>query len=80
VPIIALTATPSEEDKAECFGAGMDGFLTKPFTDQQLLQAIQAYVEQEQETRRHDHPLYEFAIALEDSDSDVVPHGRNTVH
>ena len=45
VPIVALTATPTEEERQDCFEAGMDGFLMKPFSDQQLLQTIRVYVE-----------------------------------
>lgn len=32
VPIVALTASALPEDRDRCFGAGMDFFLTKPFT------------------------------------------------
>lgn len=37
VPIIAMTAHAMEENKALCLEAGMDDFLTKPFTREELL-------------------------------------------
>ena len=80
VPIIALTAAPSEEDRAECFEAGMDGFLMKPFTDAQLLQAIRSYIYDARDERMRDHPLYEFAAALEDTDPDIFGSTRQTMH
>ena len=36
VPIIALTARDRAEDRAGCADSGMDGFLPKPFTKEQL--------------------------------------------
>jgi len=39
VPIIALTANASHEDKARCLKAGMDRFLTKPVERATLLSA-----------------------------------------
>ncbi len=35
-PIVALTAHVTEQHRSQCFGAGMDGFLTKPI-DRHLL-------------------------------------------
>ncbi len=32
IPIIALTANDTEEDRMQAQLAGMDGFLSKPFT------------------------------------------------
>jgi signal transduction histidine kinase/AmiR/NasT family two-component response regulator len=80
VPIIALTATPNAEDREECFAAGMDGFLTKPFTDAQLLQAINVYTQDSKEERMRDHPLFEFASSLEDTDVDMSADGPRTMH
>lgn len=40
VPIIALTASATEEEMKRCLLHGMDGFLAKPFTPDQLTQSI----------------------------------------
>jgi signal transduction histidine kinase/ActR/RegA family two-component response regulator len=40
VPIIALTAHSHQEDKDRCLAAGMDGFLSKPFTESALMRTI----------------------------------------
>ncbi len=36
IPIIALTANATDEDQARCLAVGMDDYLCKPFTQQQL--------------------------------------------
>ena len=41
-PIIALTANTLEGDREKCIEAGMNDFLGKPFTEQQLCEIIQA--------------------------------------
>jgi len=65
IPIVALTASPTEDDKRECYESGMDGFLSKPFSVEQLLQAITLY--SSPEVCDHTHPLYEYARSLDDS-------------
>ncbi|MBW8829243.1 MAG: response regulator [Burkholderiales bacterium] len=40
VPVIAMTATASDEDKGACLAAGMDDFLAKPFSAEQLAQVM----------------------------------------
>lgn len=68
IPIVALTASPSDEDRRECYQAGMDGLLMKPFTLEQLLQTIALYAADGVCNRNH--PLYEYAKSLDDSESD----------
>ncbi|RKZ95258.1 MAG: response regulator, partial [Gammaproteobacteria bacterium] len=40
IPIIALTANATKDDRESCLGAGMDDFITKPITPEQLSEAI----------------------------------------
>jgi CheY-like chemotaxis protein len=40
VPIIAMTAHALAEERRRCLDAGMDDFVTKPFTRESLLRAV----------------------------------------
>jgi two-component system sensor histidine kinase/response regulator len=44
VPIIALTANSMEGDRERCLDAGMDDFLSKPFTQQQLATQLRRWL------------------------------------
>ena len=41
LPIIALTAKATEDDRKHCFAAGMDEFMAKPVQEEQLIAIIQ---------------------------------------
>lgn len=42
--IIAVTAHAFEQNRRECMDNGMDDYLSKPFTMQQLLEKVKAHV------------------------------------
>jgi two-component system, sensor histidine kinase and response regulator len=44
VPIIALTANAMAGERERCLGAGMDDFLIKPFTQQQLATLLRRWL------------------------------------
>ena len=46
IPVVALTANTSLDDRDACRAAGMDHFLGKPFTERELLAAVAACLQQ----------------------------------
>jgi PAS domain S-box-containing protein len=50
IPIIAITANASEEDKTKCLEAGMNDFVPKPFRTEELFQKISLYTTLKKET------------------------------
>ena len=47
VPIIALTANALENDRDKCINAGMDDYLAKPFTAQELYTVMDKFLVKE---------------------------------
>ena len=45
IPTILITAFPNDEDRARALQAGVVGYLTKPFSDSELLACIQSAIE-----------------------------------
>ncbi len=43
IPIIAMTASAMEEDRAKCFKAGMDGYLAKPVRMEVIKEVIEKW-------------------------------------
>jgi two-component system, sensor histidine kinase len=44
LPIIALTANASPRDREACLDSGMDGYLSKPFEQEQLAELLSAHL------------------------------------
>ncbi len=85
VPIIALTALAMEGDKQRVLDSGMDGYMTKPVSRQQLLMAVQRSAGPEtevtpapekDESASADDGLVDHAVIRklgEDTDPELVP-------
>lgn len=47
VPVVALTANAMQDDRKRCLEAGMDEFLTKPISPEQLQKALSRFLPEE---------------------------------
>lgn len=45
VPIIAITANTLDNDREKCFQVGMNEYLSKPFTAEQLIEKIRLFID-----------------------------------
>lgn len=71
IPIIALTANAIKGESEHCFKAGMNAFVSKPFEEQELVQAMLACLRsasevrtlraQEAEPAREQEPLFDLS-------------------
>jgi len=44
IPILAMTANVMEAEVQQCIDAGMDGFIPKPFKQEELVAAIEVAI------------------------------------
>ena len=58
VPIIAMTAHAMKGDRQRCIDAGMDGYVAKPITAQELFLAIDALVPSTRDRQPIERPLW----------------------
>ena len=68
VPVIAVTGGSEVSDRKKCIASGMDDYLSKPFTGEQLREIISKYLE-----HRDPPPIHEdLDRAAQESDSPVI--------
>ncbi|WP_306394397.1 response regulator [Telluria beijingensis] len=64
LPVIAITANALQGDREACLAAGMDDYLSKPFTQQQLANVIGRWVALPVLAERHHDDVPEAAPAM----------------
>lgn len=72
LPIVAMTAHASEEDKLACLEAGMDDFITKPVRPSELYAAVRRAATRESEADSGAGRLTELDLGAGSADVDLA--------
>lgn len=83
IPIVALTAHALQGDRELCLAAGMDDYLSKPFTIEQLRTVIHRWLPAFSQPTQVDSPLAPIALsptpALQTDESPVDPKSWDSI-
>jgi CheY-like chemotaxis protein len=72
IPIIGISAAITEEDKADGTAAGMNGFISKPFTEEKLANVLHTFLS-------NTTPDFESEDILHYSELEAIANGDNAV-
>ena len=72
IPIIALTANAIKGDDEQCLVAGMDDYLTKPYSRQQLAKVLERWLRPNGPAAASAEATREAGVSMEQSDEDLI--------
>lgn len=75
IPIIMLTAKTSEDNKVQGLDAGVDDYITKPFSPRELVARVKAVLRRTSGTQR-DKPIRVFDLELDPASHRVMINDR----
>ncbi len=79
-PIIMLTARAEEDDKLDGFDAGVDDYVTKPFSLKEILARIQSVLRRTQQEHEHDEKIIASGIILDKASHLVFTDQHEEIH